>query len=76
MILKLLLNIQWYEWYLKNIDECNRNKTRKMLIAFDDMLAGMLSNKNLNPVVTELFIRVRVLNTYLVFITKSYSAVP
>ena len=76
MILKLLLNIQWYEWYLKNIDEYNQNKTRKMLIAFDDMLAGMLSNKNLNPVVTELFIRVRVLNTYLVFITKSYSAVP
>ena len=76
MILKLLLNIQWYEWYLKNIDECNPNKTRKMLIVFDDMLAGMLSNKNLNPVVTGLFIRVRVLNTYLVFITKSYSAVP
>ena len=76
MILKLLLNIQWYEWYLKNIDEYNPNKTRKMLIVFDDMLAGMLSNKNLNPVVTELFIRVRVLNTYLVFITKSYSAVP
>ena len=27
-----------------------------MLIAFDDMIADMLSNKNLPPIVTELFI--------------------
>ena len=32
----------------------------------------MLSNKKLSPIVTELFIRGRKLNIYLVFITQSY----
>ena len=32
----------------------------------------MINNKNLNPVVTELFIRGRKLNISLVFITQSY----
>ena len=31
----------------KNITECNRNKKRKILIVFDDMIADMLSNKKL-----------------------------
>ena len=35
----------------------------------------MLTNKTLNLVVTELFIRGRELNIFLVFITKSYLAV-
>ena len=39
------------------------------------MIADMLSNKKLNPIVTELFIRGRKLNIYLVFITQSYFAV-
>ena len=33
-----------------------------MLIVFDDMIADMINNKNLNPVVTEVFIRGRKLN--------------
>ena len=40
-----------------------------MLIVFDDMIANMLSNKKLNPTVTELFIRGKKLNLSLVFIT-------
>ena len=36
----------------------------------------MLSNKKLNPIVTELSIRGRKLNISLVFITQSYFAVP
>ena len=36
----------------------------------------MLSNKNLNPTVTELFIIGRNLNISLVFITKSYFTLP
>ena len=36
----------------KNIEECNPNKKRKMLTVFDDMIADMLSNKKLNPIVT------------------------
>ena len=46
------------------------------MIVFDDMIAHMLSNKELNPVVTELFIRGRKLNVSLVCITQSYSVVP
>ena len=40
------------------------------------MIADMLSNKKLNPMVTELFIRGRKLNISLVFITQSYFTVP
>ena len=35
----------------KNTEEYNPSKKRKMLIVFDDMIADMLSNKKLNPVV-------------------------
>ena len=54
----------------KNIDEYNPNKERKRLILFDDMIADMLSNKKSNLIVTELFIRGRKLNIYLVFIVS------
>ena len=37
----------------KNIEDYNPNKKRKILIIFDDMIADMLSNKKLNPIVTE-----------------------
>ena len=40
------------------------------------MIAAMLDNKKLNPMVTELFIRGRKLTISLVFITQSYFAVP
>ena len=40
------------------------------------MIADMFSNKKLNPIVTELFIRGRKLNISLIFITQSYFAVP
>ena len=53
----------------KNIKEYNPNKKRKILIVFDEMIADMLRNKKLNPVVTELFIRGRKLSIFLVFIT-------
>ena len=52
------------------------NKKRKILIIFDDMIADMLSNKKLNPMVTELFITGRSLKIYLVFIIQSYFIVP
>ena len=60
----------------KNIEECNLNKKQKECIAFDDMIADMLNNKKFNPIVTELFIRGRKLNIYLIFIMQSYFAVP
>ena len=40
-------------------EEYKSNKKSKILIAFDYMIAHMLSNKNINPVATELFIRWR-----------------
>ena len=43
----------------KNIDEYNIDKERKILIVFDDMIADMISNKKLNSIVTELFMRGR-----------------
>ena len=60
----------------KNIEEYNPNKKRKILIVFDDTIADMLSNKKLNPIVNELFIRGRKLNISFVFVTQSYFAVP
>ena len=60
----------------KNIGKYNQNKELKILIVFHDMIVDMLSNKNLNPVVTETFIRGRKLNISLVFIKNSYFAVP
>ena len=56
----------------KNIEEYNPNKKRRILVVLDDMIADMLSNKKLNQRVTELFIRGRKLDVYLVFITQSY----
>ena len=59
----------------KNIEEYNPNEELKILIVFDDIIVDMLSNKQLNPIVTELFFRGRKLNISLVFITQSYFAV-
>ena len=55
----------------KNFEEYNPNEKRKILIAFDNLIADMLSNKKPNPIVTELFIRGKQLNIYLVFIAQS-----
>ena len=53
----------------KSIKKDNPNKERKILIVFSDMITGMLSYKNLNPTVPELFIILPFLFlSYLVFI--------
>ena len=49
MTLKLLLSIQMIcTMFTKNIDECNIDKERKILIVFDYMIADMINNKKLN----------------------------
>ena len=53
-----------------------KDKDCEILIVFDDMIADMIKNKNLNSIVTELFIRGRKLNISLVFITQPYFTVP
>ena len=60
----------------KNIEDCNPIKKRKILLVFDDMIADMIKNNKLNPIVTQLFIRGRKLNISIVFITQSYFKVP
>ena len=60
----------------KSIEEYNPNEKRKILILFEDIIADVLSNKNLNPIVSELFIRGGKLNIFLVFITQSDFSVP
>ena len=35
----------------KNIEEYNSGNKRKVLIVFDDIIADMIDNKKLNPVV-------------------------
>ena len=55
----------------KNIEGYNPDKKGKILIVFDDMIADMINNKKLNPIVTGLFIRGRKLNVSIVFITQS-----
>ena len=42
----------------KNIDEYNTDKECKILIVFDGMIAGMINNKKLNSLVTELLLEV------------------
>ena len=48
----------------------------KILIAFDDMTADMIHNRKLDSIVTELFIRGRKLNIFLVFFTQSSFKLP
>ena len=60
----------------KNIEDYNPGKERKILIVFDDMIADMINNKKLNPIVTELFIRGTKLNISIVFIAQSFFKVP
>ena len=61
----------------KNIEDYNPSKNRKMLIIFDDRIADIInSNKRLNPVVTENFIRGHKTNISSIFLTQSYFKVP
>ena len=68
---KISLSIQMIcKMFAKNINENNEDKERKILIVFDDMIADTINNKELNSIVTGLFIRGRKLNLSLVFITQ------
>ena len=60
----------------EDIDEYNLTRKRKVLIVFDVMIADIMSNKNFQSIVKELFIRCRKLNISLVFISQSYFSVP
>ena len=59
-----------------NIDDYNKKRKRKVLIVFDNMIAGIMSSKKLKAIIKELFIRCRKLNISIVFITQSYFRTP
>ena len=60
----------------KNNEDYDPGKKHKIIIVFNDMIADMINNKKLNPVVTEFLFRGRKLNISIVFITQSYFKVP
>lgn len=61
----------------RNMEEYTPDKERKILLVFN-MIADMLSNRKLHPIIIGLFIRGRNLEVdiSLTFITQYYFAVP
>ena len=53
----------------KNIRENKPSRKCNLLIVFDDMNADLITNKKLNPMVIDLFVRGRKLKISLVCIT-------
>ena len=49
-----------------------KNRDKKVLIVFDDMIADIEYNKNFKQIIKELFYRARKINVSIVFITQSY----
>ena len=60
----------------ENIHDYNPSRRRNILIAFDEMIADIMTNANFQVIIKELFIWCRKLNTSLVFITQYYFSVP
>ena len=61
---------------LDNIKNYNKNRDKKVLIVFDDMIADIMRSEKFKAIVRELFVRCRKLNVSIVFITQSYFRTP
>ena len=61
---------------LKDNNNYNKNRNKKVLIIFDDMIADIMRSEKLKVIVKELFIRCRKLNISIVFISQSYLRTP
>ena len=59
-----------------NINDYNKNRDKKVLIIFDDMITDIMRSKKFKAIVKELFIRCRKLIISNVFITQSYFRTP
>ena len=57
---------------LDDINNHNKNRDKKVLIVFDDMIADIEYNKNFKKIIKELFYRARKINLSIVFIMQSY----
>ena len=58
------------------IEDYTKNRKRKILIIFDDMISHVMSDKKVQKVLEDLSIRCRKLNILLCFLTQSYFSVP
>ena len=61
---------------LEDINNYNKNRDKKVLIIFDDMIADIMRSKKFKAIVKERFTRCRKLNISIVFITQSYFRTP
>ena len=61
---------------LEDINNYNKNRNKKLLIIFDDMIADIMRSEKFKEIVKELFIRCRKLNISMVFKTQSYFRTP
>ena len=65
-----------YDSVYENINDYNPSRKRKTLIVFDDTIPDIMSNKNFQAIIKELFVGCRKLNISLALITQSYFSVP
>ena len=61
---------------LEDIKNYNKNRNKKVLIIFDDMITDIMRSEKFKAIVKELFIRCRKLNISIVFITQPYFRTP
>ena len=58
--------------FMRDTDNYNPKRNKKVLIVFGDMIADIKTNKKFQGIIKELFIRCRKLNLSLAFISQSY----
>ena len=61
---------------IDDINNYNKNRDKKVLIIFDDMIADIMRSEKFKAIVKELFTRCRKLNISIAFITQSYFRTP
>ena len=61
---------------LDDINNYNKNRDKKVLIIFDDVIVDIMRSEKFKAIIKELFIRCRKLNISIVFITQSYFRTP
>ena len=61
---------------LHDVNNYNKNRNKKVLIVFHDMIDDIMTSKKFKAIIKELFTRCRKLNISIVFITQSYFKTP
>ena len=61
---------------LDDINNYNKNRNKKVLVIFDDMIADIMRSEKFKAIVKELFIRCRKLNIFIALVTQSNFRTP